>query len=110
MPSVYGDVPADELRVEIAQSMRWMSDVQELLPTFDPIKADIDIDSWIEKIKEYAVLYSWNEVAKKHYALIKLSGVAKKWRDSLTPAQRTWDEWKVLLREAFPSETSDLKK
>lgn len=110
MPNIYGDVPANDGRIQIGQSMRWMSDLHEILPTFDPTKADVDIESWIEKMEEYAALYAWNEVAKKHYALIKLSGVTKKWRDSLAPAQRTWEEWKVLLKEAFPSEVSDVKK
>ncbi|KAJ8914430.1 hypothetical protein NQ315_017526 [Exocentrus adspersus] len=81
----------------------------EVLPEFDPVKGDISINQWIEKIEEYGEVYDWDDVAIKHYALSKLCGVAKSWRDSL-PARssRTWLEWCELLREDFPCEKSEL--
>lgn len=90
--------------------MRLFGDMREVLPKFDPIKDNIDIKSWIAKIDEYANIYSWDDIAKVHYAIANLTGVAQKWRDSLPSMQRTWSEWKVLLIEAFPCETSYMKK
>ncbi|XP_026669177.1 uncharacterized protein LOC113464304 [Ceratina calcarata] len=90
-------------------NMRLFKDVYEVLLAFDPIKPDADINNWICKLEEYALLYSWDEVARKHYALAKLEGVARKWRDSLPAGQRSWTEWKELLVEAFPCDTSCIK-
>lgn len=51
-------------------------------------------------------LYRWDDVAIRHYALAKLTGVARKWRDSLPSIQRSWTQWKELLQESVPSDKS----
>lgn len=84
---------------------RYFQNVHTVLPEFDPVKGEIDISLWIEKIEEFGELYDWDEVAVKHYGLSKLSGVARKWRDSLPSQTRSWNDWKSLLRETFCVET-----
>jgi len=39
----------------------------------------------------------------QHFALSKLTDVAKLWRDSLPPAERTWVDWVKLLKDNFPT-------
>ena len=78
-------------------------DLSKVLPTFEPVNVNADIYQWIDKIEEYASMYGWDELATKHYALSKLEGVEKKWKDSLPRADRTWENWKVLLIKTFPS-------
>ncbi|XP_077275167.1 uncharacterized protein LOC143904389 [Temnothorax americanus] len=89
---------------------RYFRDVHEALPKFDPVIGDISIEDWINKIEEFGELYNWDDVAIRHYGLVKLSGVVKKWRDSLPAQNLTWREWKELLVEAFPSDDSVTKK
>lgn len=67
-------------------------DVTKLLPKFDPVKGDLNITQWLSK----------NEASTKHFALSSLSRVATKWRDSQPSETQNWDQWKELLKEAFP--------
>lgn len=82
---------------------RMFHNVGDALPAFDPVKDDINILDWIDKIEEYGDLYDWDEIAIKHFALMKLHGVARKWRDSLPSENRSWEEWKSILFATFPS-------
>ncbi|KAF9818360.1 hypothetical protein SFRURICE_017782 [Spodoptera frugiperda] len=42
-------------------------------------------------------------VKRFHYALPKLVGHAKTWYQGLPTIRHSWEEWKALLRESFPS-------
>lgn len=90
---------------------RIFHNVGDALPDFDPVKDDINILDWIDKMEEYGDLYDWDEVAIKHFALSKLQGVARKWRDSLHSEFRSWEDWKRVLCQTFPISVSvvDLK-
>lgn len=85
-------------------------DLSRVLPGFDPVKGDIDIYRWIDKIEEYADMYGWDDLSIKHYALSKLEGVARKWKDSLQRAERSWNDWKELLQKTFIGEDVGMKK
>lgn len=61
----------------VSQHRRWIGDMSNVLPEFDPIKSIITIDQWIDKIEEYAIMYEWDDVSVQHFALSKLTGVAK---------------------------------
>jgi len=87
----------------VSQHRRWIGDMSNVLPEFDPIKSIITIDQWIDKIEEYAIMYEWDDVSVQHFALSKLTGVAKLWRDSLPRAERTWIDWVQLLKDNFPT-------
>ena len=67
-----------------------------VLPAFNPVKEEINIDKWIENIEIFEPLYGMDDVAKIYYALSKLTGVAKTWRDSFPAEKRSWAEWKEL--------------
>ncbi|KAH9638277.1 hypothetical protein HF086_013715 [Spodoptera exigua] len=58
---------------------------------------------WISKVDECAEIYNWNDRQTVHYALPKLVGHAKTWYQGLPTIRHSWKEWKVLLRESFPS-------
>ncbi|KAK2577570.1 hypothetical protein KPH14_012732 [Odynerus spinipes] len=88
---------------------RHYREVTSVLPDFDPVKGNLTINQWIEKIEEYGDMYQWDEITVRHYALSKMVGVARKWRDSLPCLNRSWLQWKELLRENFPESKSNLK-
>lgn len=90
------------------EQMRVFHDVNKVLPDFDPVSDALSINAWLDKIEEYGELYNWDDVAMKHYGLSKLTGVAKKWRDSLpsSKAPKSWKEWRDLLSETFGLEES----
>lgn len=94
----------------MADGPRYFRDIQDALPKFDPVTGDITVEDWIEKIEEFGPLYNWDDVAIRHYGLVKLAGVARKWRDSLPAQNLSWQEWKDLLVESFPSDDSITKK
>ena len=78
-------------------------DISELLPEFDPVKENIDITQWISKVEECGEIYGWDDVAIRHFGLAKLTGVARRWRDSLSRDDgRDWQAWKILLEKNFP--------
>ena len=81
-----------------------------VLPAFNPVKEEINIDKWIENIEIFEPLYGMDDVAKIYYALSKLTGVAKTWRDSFPAEKRSWAEWKELsYRKPSHVEESELK-
>ncbi|KAL0841061.1 hypothetical protein ABMA28_014826 [Loxostege sticticalis] len=77
-----------------------------MIPEFDPSIKNHRIDLWIAKVNECAKIYRWDKSQIMHYALPKLVGNAKKWYHSQTSILHTWDEWKILLCKAFPTETN----
>ena len=98
--------------VAVTNSGRFFSDVSEVLPEFDPVKNNIDIIQWMDKIEECGELYNWDDTAIRHYGLSKLVGVARRWRDSVprlpSPQETNWSAWKVLLKKNFPCQKSSL--
>ena len=81
--------------------------VSELIPDFNPKNSQVD--DWLRKIDEYACAYNWSEQVTIFHALTKLKGIAKTWYDSMATVQRSWAEWKQLLKDAFPS-TSNIQR
>ena len=88
---------------------RWFRNVSDVIPEFDPVKKDISIVDWIDKVEECGERYNWDDLAIRHYALVKLVGVARRWRDSLKrDDQRDWQGWVELLKKNFPCKKSVL--
>ncbi|KAL0871068.1 hypothetical protein ABMA27_004873 [Loxostege sticticalis] len=83
-----------------------INSTMNMIPEFDPSIKNHRIDLWIAKVNECAKIYRWDESQIMHYALPKLVGNAKKWYHSQTSILHTWDEWKILLCKAFPTETN----
>ncbi|PZC78253.1 hypothetical protein B5X24_HaOG202325 [Helicoverpa armigera] len=81
----------------------FLSSLNNVVPEFDPLSKEQTIDSWLDKIEECSEIYGWNEKQKIHYALPKLTGHARTWYQGLPSIKHTWNEWKVLLRDSFPS-------
>lgn len=77
------------------------TDINEFNPLND------DMNEWLGKIDEYAAIYNWDDLNTCHLAINKLGGSAEIWYKSLSCIPKTWAEWKVLLRDTFPS-TRDL--
>ena len=48
---------------------RSFREMENVLPAFYPVKEEMNIDEWIEKIEIFEQLYGWDDVAKIHYAL-----------------------------------------
>lgn len=77
--------------------------LNNVIPEFDPLAKEQTIDMWLSKVEECTEIYSWNDKQTIHYALPKLVGHAKAWYQGLPSIKHTWSEWKLLLKESFPS-------
>ncbi|KOB74422.1 Uncharacterized protein OBRU01_03945 [Operophtera brumata] len=74
-----------------------------IIPEFDPLNKEQTVDVWIKKVDECAQIYTWSDKQIVHYAMPKLSGIAKTWYQGLPSLLHSWAEWKVKLRESFPT-------
>ena len=85
---------------------QWFSGITanfNVVPEFDPSDDSQNIEWWIHKINECVKIYNWDDRQTCHYALPKLVGLAKKWYQGLPSLLFTWEEWKITLKAAFPS-------
>ena len=73
-----------------------------LIPDFDP-QGELNINSWLDKINQYAHLYHWDQVTITYLALGKLKGLARVWYDSLKDNQFNWAQWQEMLKSTFPT-------
>ncbi|KAL1419965.1 hypothetical protein MTO96_024817 [Rhipicephalus appendiculatus] len=79
-------------------------ETSRLVPLFDPTSSDSPtIDAWIRRVDDLAEVYRWTDRVTSCHALPKLHGPAKMWYDSLLSVNKTWPEWKVELKRAFPT-------
>ncbi|CAK1551548.1 unnamed protein product [Leptosia nina] len=77
--------------------------VLNVVPEFDPLNKGQTVESWIHKVDECAQIYGWNDRQIVHYAMPKLNGIAKTWYQGLPSLLHSWSEWKIKLRESFPT-------
>lgn len=75
-----------------------------VVPEFDPNNKSQDVERWLKKVNECSLIYNWDEKQIIHYALQKLSGLAKRWYESLPSVNYSWEEWQRKLRKAFPND------
>ncbi|CAG9086928.1 unnamed protein product [Plutella xylostella] len=75
-----------------------------VIPEFDPNNKSQNVDRWLGKVNECRSIYNWDEKQTIHFSLQKLTGLAKKWYESLSSLSFTWDQWQMKLRKAFPSD------
>lgn len=73
------------------------------VPNFNPEDRNQSIEVWCNKIDEMRQVFKWSEDTTIYFALSKLKGLAEVWYRGLTSIKHTWDEWKGMLRHAFPS-------
>lgn len=74
----------------------------EVVPVFNPEDANLTADMWCNKVDELREIFRWSENATIYYALTKLHGLASNWYNSLKTVKHTWEEWKEMIKEAFP--------
>lgn len=75
-----------------------------VVPEFDPDNRTQSIQRWLKKVDECSEIYGWDEKQTIHFALLKLSGLAKRWYESLSTLSYSWKDWQLKLVKAFPSE------
>lgn len=75
-----------------------------VIPEFDPNNKTQTVERWLNKVNECAGIYNWNETQIIHFSLQKLTGLAKKWYESLATLTYSWDQWQAKLIRAFPSQ------
>lgn len=75
-----------------------------VVPEFDPNNRSQDVERWLRKVNECAIIYNWDGKQTIHYALQKLCGLAKKWYESLPSLNFSWEEWQSKLIKAFPND------
>ncbi|KAL1421112.1 hypothetical protein MTO96_023419 [Rhipicephalus appendiculatus] len=81
-----------------------VGETSRLVPFFDPTYSDSPtIDVWIGRVDDLAEVYRWTDRVTSCHVLAKLHGPAKMWYDSLLSVNKTWPEWKVELKRAFPT-------
>ncbi|KAH7933463.1 hypothetical protein HPB49_012905 [Dermacentor silvarum] len=85
-------------------------ETSRLVPLFDPTSSDSPTaDAWIRWVDDLAEVYRWSDRLTSCNALARLDGPAKMWYDSLQSVNKTWPEWKVELKRAFPT-TSGMQR
>lgn len=96
---------ADDL-VKIISTLKGKSidSTKNVVPEFDPDNKSQDVERWLTKVNECALIYDWGEKQTTHYALQKLNGLAKRWYESLPTLNFTWQEWQCKIKRAFPSD------
>lgn len=72
------------------------------IPEFDPSLKNQTMSTWLSKVNECATIYGWTDKQTIHFALPKLSGLAKRWYESLPSMLFNWSEWQEKLMSAFP--------
>jgi hypothetical protein len=75
----------------------------EIIPLFDPETSEITSGNWLSKIDQLGFIYGWDDEAKSFYMQAKLAGIARLWYNGLKEYNKTWDDWKQALLDAFPS-------
>lgn len=82
----------------VAMPVIGAGETSRLVPLFDPTLSDSPtVDAWIRHVCR------WTDRVTSCHALAKLHGPAKMWYDSLLSVNKTWPEWKVELKRAFPT-------
>lgn len=71
-------------------------DIGEFNPFYD------DVELWLKKLDEYALIYRWNDNYVRHLAINKLRGTAETWYKTLEVVPRDWPEFQMLMLRAFP--------
>jgi hypothetical protein len=74
----------------------------DILPAFDPDDQGNVVDAWLKKIDQLGEIHNWAEYDKICFMQQKLRGAAREWFGRLESYDKTWTEWKVALRRAFP--------
>lgn len=77
----------------------------DILPQFDPDQKTSTVTSWLQKIEQLGQLHRWTEYEKACYMQNKLKGSARDWYNRLDDYDKTWDQWKTALTQAFPRHT-----
>lgn len=68
------------------------------------------MDMWIAKVDDIATTYNWPAKVIVNHALPKLRGTALTWYTGLSTINRTWIEWKTLLKEWFSAAKGTQKR
>lgn len=109
-PAVMAEgITADEL-ISLLSTMRGrdasktIPNHNNVIPEFDPNNKMQSIQRWLNKVNECAAIYGWDERQTIHFSLQKLTGLAKKWYESLATVNYTWEAWQLKLVKAFPSD------
>ncbi|KAH7942828.1 hypothetical protein HPB52_001610 [Rhipicephalus sanguineus] len=88
----------------VAMPVIGAGETSRLVPLFDPTSSNSPtVDTWIWRVDDRAEVYRWTDIVTSCHALAKLHGPAKMWYDSLLSVNKTWPEWKVELKRAFPT-------
>jgi hypothetical protein len=75
----------------------------EIIPLFDPEMSEITSGNWLSKIDQLGFIHGWDDEAKAFYMQAMLAGIARLWYNGLKEYNKTWDDWKQALLNAFPS-------
>jgi hypothetical protein len=76
-----------------------LSFLNNVVTAFDP--ATTKIDEWLLKVDKWAIWLNWSDPEICCFALPKLVGAAKIFYEGLPSVNRSWTEWKQLLKQAF---------
>lgn len=74
------------------------------IPPYDPADEVSSIEQFISKIDQLASIHNWEEQTVIYMATSNLQGLAKTWYNSQKRLDYSWEEWKEVLRSAFPEE------
>ncbi|XP_048482812.1 uncharacterized protein LOC125489788 [Plutella xylostella] len=93
-----------DFKGESSKSSSFSNNLNNVVPEFDPSNRAQTIEGWLKKVNECATIYAWDEKQIVHFSLQKLTGLAKRWFETLPSVVYSWSEWQIKLQKAFPSE------
>ncbi|XP_049694518.2 uncharacterized protein LOC126054168 [Helicoverpa armigera] len=82
----------------------------EVIPKFRPEDSNSNVIAWLHKIDQLGDVYGWDHTDRTFIMQLRLRGSAREWYDDLEDYDLTWDEWKEMLRTAFPRSTDYVDK
>ncbi|EFA01452.1 hypothetical protein TcasGA2_TC006998 [Tribolium castaneum] len=75
----------------------------DIVPLFDPEASEVTLSGWLNKIDQLGIIHGWSDKTKSFYMQTKLTGIARLWYNGLSDYNKSWEDWKKSLLEAFPS-------
>lgn len=78
--------------------------INQPIPPYDPSDEVASIERFINNIDQLATINNWDELTTIYMATSNLQGLARTWYNSQKRLDYTWEEWKSIMRTAFPED------
>lgn len=84
------------------------TDLEKMVPAFDPKNAMLSAKRWIHHIELIAKMYGWTEMHSLACATIRLDGVARDWFEMEIDSINTWKNFKDAFLKMYHNEIDEV--